>query len=221
MTQSSIVPASAHESKADLAYEQIQRRITDGVYEPGSRLVLDRLARDLDMSTLPVREAIRRLEAEGYVQFQRNVGATVSRLDATSYVQALEALAVLEGAAIVQAAEHLDESDIRAAHALNAEMAISLEKLDGAAYVQLHDDFHALLTGRCSNAHLVDVITKERTRLKRVRHSAFALGAGGRSEIEDHERLLELIAAGAAPYEIEAFTRSHLTRASAALVGDT
>jgi DNA-binding GntR family transcriptional regulator len=220
MTQSSIVPASAHESKADLAYEEIQRRITDGVYQPGSRLVLDRLARDLDMSTLPVREAIRRLEAEGYVHFQRNVGATVSRLDATSYVQALEALAVLEGAAIVQAAEHLDESDLSAAREINVQMASALERLDGAAYVQLHDDFHVVLTRQCPNAHLVDVITKERTRLKRVRHSAFALGISGRNEIDDHERLLELIATRAPAHEIEAFTRSHLTRASAALVGD-
>ena len=142
-------PSPAPTSKANVAYEKIREQIVDGAYQPGTRLVLDRLARELDMSTLPVREAIRRLEAEGYVQFQQNVGATVSALDAASFVQALETFAVLESAATAQAAVHLSVDDLHAAQALNEAMVQALDNLDRPSYAALHDEFHALLTSRC------------------------------------------------------------------------
>ena len=65
-------------SKSQLAYSFIRDRISSQDFTPGYRLVLGSLAKDLDMSVVPVREAIRRLEAEGLVTFERNVGAHVS-----------------------------------------------------------------------------------------------------------------------------------------------
>ncbi|MDT7752584.1 MAG: hypothetical protein QOD96_6246, partial [Pseudonocardiales bacterium] len=56
-------------SKSQHAYEVIKSRIVDGSYSAGYRLVLDRLARELRVSPVPVREAVRRLEAEQFVQF--------------------------------------------------------------------------------------------------------------------------------------------------------
>src|SRR5262245_45003271 len=68
-------------SRFELAYTTIRQRILNGAYGPGYRLVLDELAREIGMSPVPVREAVRRLEAEGYVDFQRNVGARVATFD--------------------------------------------------------------------------------------------------------------------------------------------
>ncbi len=52
-------------SKSRVAYEQIRDRIVGQEYGPGYRLVFSALASDLEMSVVPVREALRRLEAEG------------------------------------------------------------------------------------------------------------------------------------------------------------
>ncbi|HWV76031.1 MAG TPA: GntR family transcriptional regulator, partial [Isoptericola sp.] len=65
-------------SKSQRAYAYLRERIEDGRFVPGYRLVLAQLAGELDMSVVPVREAIRRLEAEGLVTFERNVGAQVA-----------------------------------------------------------------------------------------------------------------------------------------------
>lgn len=208
---------TARTSKANLAYERIREQIIDGAYPPGTRLVLDRLARELDMSTLPVREAIRRLEAEGYVQFRQNVGATVLALDAESFVQALETFAVLESAATAQAAQHVTRDDLAAAAKLNEAMAEALDTLDRARYAALHDEFHALLASRCPNAHLVRVLSNERQRLQRVRVATLALGAAGRRELDEHERLLALIAAGGHDDEIEGLSRAHLAAVTSML----
>ncbi len=62
-------------SKSQQAYHWIKERITRQEFTPGYRLVLGSIAGDLDMSVVPVREAIRQLEAEGLVMFERNVGA--------------------------------------------------------------------------------------------------------------------------------------------------
>jgi DNA-binding GntR family transcriptional regulator len=211
--------ADGRTSKANAAYEQIREQIVEGAYPPGTRLVLDRLARELDMSTLPVREAIRRLEAEGYVQFKQNVGATVAALDADSFVQALETFAVLESAAIAQSAAHLTAADLTSATSLNEQMAKAIDGLDRQRYAALHDQFHVVLTSRCPNTHLANVVANERDRLQRVRLATLGLGEGGRREVEEHRRLLELIKSGAAGDVIEDLCRAHVAASAAALVG--
>lgn len=67
-----------HQSKHERAYALIRQRILDGVYGPGQRLVIDALAAELGISAVPVREAIRRLEAEGRVVYRHNAGARVA-----------------------------------------------------------------------------------------------------------------------------------------------
>jgi outer membrane cobalamin receptor len=61
--------------------------------------VLAKIAEDLGVSVVPVREAIRRLEAEGLVKFERNVGATVAGIDPTEYLYTMQTLSIVEGAA--------------------------------------------------------------------------------------------------------------------------
>ena len=65
-------------SKSESVYRELRSRIISGRYNAGYRLVLDQLAREMGVSAVPVREAIRRLEAERLVTFTRNVGAEVA-----------------------------------------------------------------------------------------------------------------------------------------------
>ena len=75
--------AAPTQSKSQRAYRWIKERIVRQEYTPGYRLVLGTIAGELDMSVVPVREAIRQLEAEGLVTFERNVGAQVALLEET------------------------------------------------------------------------------------------------------------------------------------------
>ncbi|WP_220086928.1 GntR family transcriptional regulator, partial [Burkholderia multivorans] len=68
-------------SKAEHAYQWIRERIGDHTFDAGDKLVLSQIAVELDTSVVPVREAIRRLEADGLVTFERNVGARVAMVD--------------------------------------------------------------------------------------------------------------------------------------------
>ena len=81
-------------SKSQQAYRYVRDRIDDGRFVPGYRLVLGAIAKDLGVSVVPVREAIRLLEAEGLVTFERNVGAQVALLEKAEYLYTMQTLAV-------------------------------------------------------------------------------------------------------------------------------
>jgi DNA-binding GntR family transcriptional regulator len=206
-------------SKAEVAYETIRGRIVDGTFGPGHRLVLDRLAAQLGVSTVPVREALRRLEAEGYVDFKRNLGATVRQIDAADYVQTMEALAVLEATATALAAPVIDSYQVRKAQRLNEELSRALEQLDPAAYIELEQQFHEALYEACPNTYLVELIHREGARLRGITNSTFAfVPERARAAVAEHERLLELIEGRADPGRIEDFAREHRGRTAKRLL---
>jgi len=148
----------AEQSKHEIAYHRIRERILDGRYGPGHRLVLSSLARDLDVSPVPVREAIRRLEAEGLVHFERNVGARVATLQDDEWEQLVEMLALLDGWAFAAAAPRLTPPDIAAAREFNRALrtAASAEQIEHGDVMLLHRRFHRVLYRCCGNRYVIE-----------------------------------------------------------------
>jgi DNA-binding GntR family transcriptional regulator len=199
-------------SKSARAYDFIAARINDGRYSPGYRLVLDPIAQELGTSVVPVREAIRRLEAEGLVTFEHNVGAQVALVHEEEYVTTMQTLSIVEGAATALAAPHLTAADIARARAINGEMIAMLDDFDPVRFTQLNLDFHAVLFERCPNAHIVDLVERGWARLKLLRESTFSFVPGrARGSVEEHEHILQLIEQHADPLEIELTARRHRT----------
>jgi DNA-binding GntR family transcriptional regulator len=200
-------------SKADAAYAVIRARIVDGSFAPGARLVLDQLARELNVSPVPIREAIRRLEAEGYVEFRRNLGAAVATVDVDAYVQSMQTLAVLEAAATALAAPQLQGPEISCARKLNDDLAASLERLDPVSFTDGNHQLHKLLYGSCPNLHMIEMIEREWSRLGAVRRSTFAfVPMRAKQSVAEHEMLIAMIEAREAPESIEQYAREHRMR---------
>ena len=197
-------------SKQERTYAVLRQRIVDGVYGPGHRLVIDALARELEVSQMPVREAIRRLEAEGWVTYVRNQGAQVAPIDADSWTEATATLAVLEGYATALAAPVLTAEDLARMREINGEMLAAIEALDVLAVSQHNLAFHHVIHERCPNSHLRRELQQIEERLDTLRRSIFLyIPMRGRVSIEEHEALLGLIERGADPLEIELAAREH------------
>lgn len=196
-------------SKAEVAYQWIRAGILDGTYAAGHRLVLDRLAGELGVSAVPVREALRRLEAEGYVEFRRNVGATVRTIDAAGYAEAMETLGVLEACATALSAPLLQKREITKARKINEAMARSLEALDPVQFTTLNSEFHETLYRVCTNSYLVGLIDRESDRLRGLRQGFAFVPGRSSNAVSEHNRLLDLIEAGAGVSRIEDYARSH------------
>jgi DNA-binding GntR family transcriptional regulator len=199
-------------SKSERAYQLLHERIGNGQLVPGYRLVLSSIADELGCSVVPVREAIRRLEAEGLVTFERNVGATVASIDATLYLHTMQTLSIVEGAATGLAAHLITDEDLRRARELNNQLRECLENFEPVRFTRLNNQFHAILYGRCPNPHILDLVHRGWNRLNAMRASSFDLVPGrARESVEEHEGLLELLEAKASPHEIEMAARAHRT----------
>jgi DNA-binding GntR family transcriptional regulator len=200
------------ESKSQQAYRFIRTRIDDGRYVPGYRLVLGAIARELDVSVVPVREAIRLLEAEGLVTFERNVGAQVALIKETEYLHTMETLALVEGAATALSAPFISPDHLARAREINERMRRTLDDFEPSRFTELNLEFHAVLFEECPNPHILDLVHRGWNRMKVLRDSSFSFVPGRAHEsVEEHERMLALIEAGADALQIELAARHHRT----------
>jgi len=200
-------------NKHERAYATIRQRIIDGEYEPGARLVIPKLAAELDISALPIREALRRLEAEGFVRFDKNVGARVTRVDSAEWESAMHVLSLLEGYATAIAAECLGPKDIAELRDINEQLSAALSASDISRAKHLNRSFHARLYEACLNEYLMGLVRIGWDRLDSLRGwDTYYLLMRGNHLVNEHGELLDMIEGNAAPADIEAFAREHKLR---------
>lgn len=196
-------------NKQERTYTVLRDRIHSGALAPRARLNIDALARELGVSAIPVREALRRLEAEGWVKFQPNVGAIVAPVDTTLWEQQMIAVAVIEGAATADAAAHLKPSDLTKVRQIAAEMEEVAAEGDLAKFSRLNRRLHATIIARCANAYLLELLEQTNQRLDRIRDTMFTyLPDRSTAAIGEHQRLIELLEGGDTA-EIERYARWH------------
>lgn len=200
-------------NKHERTYATLRKRIFDGTYGPGYRLVLDALARELAVSPVPVREAVRRLEAEGLVVYRRNAGAQVAPVDPRRWEEEMTVLAVLEGFATAEAASEIASEDIARLRELNDAMAQALRSPDVLLFSKLNKEFHFVTYARSSNTYLRELLQETWDRLDMLRRTVFTyIPTRGWASVEEHEQLIEMLEQGSPADEIEAFARTHKLR---------
>jgi DNA-binding GntR family transcriptional regulator len=83
-------------SKNEAVYDALRQSIIQGEFEPGSRLVIDDLAESMGVSQIPIREALRQLEADGFISIEPYVGATLTDINANFIFEIFALLESLE-----------------------------------------------------------------------------------------------------------------------------
>lgn len=200
------------ESKLEHAYISIRGDILAGRLLPGQRLVVDTIARDLKMSPVPVREAIRRLQSDGLLLVERNVGARVAALDEVQWEQAMHALALLDGYAFADAAANITPQIIAEARAVNDRMRDGSNQATAYAEVLgLNREFHSVIYQACENRFTVDLVSRVWDRIDANRAIVALYGATrSHNAVEEHDALLDLLSAGTTPLnELEKVARQH------------
>jgi len=194
--------------KQDAVYQTIRRRILEGHLPAGTHLVPRQLATEFGVSTTPVREAIRRLEAEGWVHTRPNMGTIVGEADLKSWQESIEYLAVLEGYLTAQSARFLSPDDISQLRRLNNEMRGRIESGDVLSMSDTNRAFHDVFYKRCPNQYLAQQAQVLQVRLNAV-HSSLVSQLWRLEVADEHDALLDLIERQASPEEIESLARRH------------
>ena len=197
-------------TKQERVYQAVRERILTGAYGPGYRVVIDAIAEEFEISALPVREAIRRLEAEGLVVYRPNVGAQVAPADPGAFDEEMTVLAVLEGYATALAAPHLGKAGLEQLRAINDRMVAAADRLDSLEFGRLNQEFHAFIHEHCPNSALVSMLRDVARRLDAIRRTVFVqIPYRGSQSVAEHAELIDLIAAEVPAAELEAKAREH------------
>jgi DNA-binding GntR family transcriptional regulator len=147
-------PASEPGSTAQhQAYCHIRRRILTGAMGPGERINPAEIADALLVSRMPVREALRHLDAEGLVVMRPNRGASVIDLTPAEVEEYFQIRAALEGLAVGLAVPHLTDDDIE--HLVLAKEQMDRSKPEPSQWLERHRRFHFALHRKCGRPRLI------------------------------------------------------------------
>jgi DNA-binding GntR family transcriptional regulator len=168
-----LATGAQHLTKRDFAYRSLRDAIMRCDLGPGERLVIDDLARRLNVSIIPVREAIQLLQSEGLVVNVPHAGATVAPVSRESIQDVFTVLEALEIAASRLVAERGDVDELDALDALAKDMDRAVESKDYARWATLNRRFHLAIGASPGLELLREMTERVLARWDRVRHFFF------------------------------------------------
>jgi DNA-binding GntR family transcriptional regulator len=199
-------------SVVDHVYAAIRERIRDGALARGARVHQEDLAAELGVSRTPVREALRRLAAEGLVEMHTNRGARVADVSEGDMRASYEARLIVEpGAARLAAQRGLAEPQAQMRAAVAAQRR-AIGKIRDS--FEANRDFHVALVAASGNGFLRDFV--ENLWVARIGEVVYERQAETpeqmRADADEHEQILEAIVRGDAR-AAETLTRRHISDA--------
>jgi DNA-binding GntR family transcriptional regulator len=199
-------------SVVDQVYGVIRERILTGALPRGARVHQEDVAADLGVSRTPVREALRRLAAEGLIEMRTNRGARVTDLEPDDMRQPYEArLAIEPGAAKLAAQTEVPEGRTRMRKALDAQRR-AIPDVPGT--FAANREFHIALAQASGNAFLLQFI--EHLWVARIGEAIYEHQAESPERMsldaDEHEAILDAIESGDAR-KAESLTRKHIADA--------
>lgn len=195
-------------SPVEQAYSYIMEGIVSGALEPGMRIPTETVADTLGISRMPVRDALRRLEADGVVSIFANRGASIAEYSREQVIELTEMRGVLEGLAARVALPAITDDDIE--ELIHLQRRMEKAKDDLARWTSCHDDFHNYLTSLSRRPLLM----QQTRRIRLMLRPYFRRFYDRSQEMEipgiEHQRIIDAIRARDAE-ALERTVRSHAT----------
>lgn len=207
------VDLGAASSSADVIFDALREAIVEGTLKDGDLLRQDQIATMFNVSRIPVREALARLEEQGLITNQRYKGAVVSSLSLDEISELFEFRALLEGEVIRQAVDQITDQTLDEAKNFAEEFA---RETDSSRWGALNRQFHYTLYKDCKKPYHLQIIANA---LDSAPLSARATGSdiGIERARREHAGILDA-AINRDSAEAAARTRDHILGASRSLI---
>lgn len=202
-------------------FRALRRMILSGELRHGEHLVERRVAETLHVSRTPVREALRKLEAEGLVRREAYRSLVVASLSAEDIVEISRIREVLEGLAAELAASRCSRSQLRTLRSLLSRMEKSFPGETAGpeheAFTRLHAEFHDTLSRASESPRLYHLLSTLRDYLESFATLGYRQLGRTRQACVEHQAIVERIAAGDAEAAAET-ARAHVRHSKEALL---
>lgn len=214
MDKPKLVPIKLNNIKPlrEIVFESLREAIINGILKPGERLMELQLAEQMGVSRTPVREAIRKLELEGFVVMVPRKGAYVSGISVKDIVDIFEVRAALESLAAGLAAERITEEELDELEKVLFQIAAASAKESIDIVAEKDAGFHEILFQASRNQRLVNMITHLQEHIQRFRTTSLSVPGRTKHAIEEHKNIVDAI--GERNVELaQALAREHVENA--------
>lgn len=196
-------------SAADLVFEELYRQIVEARLLPGAKLSEQDVARQMQVSRQPVRDAFYRLSKLGLVHIQPQRATTVALVSEKAVLQARFVRTALETETARVAAGNLAPETVRTLEGLLAAQEAAVEAQDRIRFHTLDDEFHQAICAAAGQPFVWSLIRENKAHMDRVRWMSLSFGA--RLAYDDHVRLFRTLVDGD-PEAAATEMRIHLSR---------
>lgn len=185
-----VLSVEAPVPSSERVYQALRHRILAGMLEPGSRLVELQLATEFTVSRTPVREALKRLTAEGLIRVDPVRGIVVSDVDARELEEIFVVREVLDGLAARLAAGRVSSTDLTKLHLLMDMMRDAVRTGQWEGMVQANIKFHDVLHQAAGNERLRHLTRNLLDFVRRFSNEAFASQERASEVLAEHEEII-------------------------------
>jgi DNA-binding GntR family transcriptional regulator len=185
--------------------------LVEGRIPPGAKLNERELCQLLKVSRTPLREAIKRMAAEGLVDLLPNRGAVAVRLSETDVLPSFAVLADLEGLSGELAARRITSAEVAAIKARHQKMLACFASQDLSGYYQLNAQIHAAINDAARNPVLAKTYREINARVQSLRFRTNQNGSKWQRAVHEHEQMLVALEARD-PVALRAILIEHLLR---------
>ena len=188
------VPANSP-SLHEAIFQKLRSLLVEGAIAPGSKLNERELAERLHVSRTPIREAIRRLAADGLVELIANRGAIAVQLSLADVMHTFDVIAQLEGYSGELAAKNISHATLSELEALQYEMMASYARRDLSSYYKLNLGIHYLINQAANNPVLSQLFTQVNARIEALRFRSNQNGVKWEKAVEEHQEMIDALKA--------------------------
>lgn len=180
-------------TKKDLAYEEIKRLILDGKLSGDMPVSENVLANMLDISRTPVRDALRRLEMDGFVRVIPNQGVVIREVSISEVKEIYDMRIALEEFVVRELADGLSDEDFRNLEAILKKQEEACEKRDAVAFHEEDRKFHDYLMRVYGNAMITNFIARLRDRIEGINVNMLKTPGNMQLFYGEHKRIFEAL----------------------------
>lgn len=192
-------------------YAGIKNAIIGGDFEPGKRLIEEKLAEDMKTSRTPVREAIQKLEKEGLIYRLPRGGFAVKGVTEEEVDEVFGLRGILEGYAGFLATERMEEQELESLEDIIVLEEECLLNMNADEFIRLDSEFHDVLYKAAKNNRLYNLLNDLRDYMYRYRVIIQRYQRKPQLAVQDHREMLSSMRSKNAR-QVEKLVRKHMTR---------
>jgi DNA-binding GntR family transcriptional regulator len=184
---------ASFKTKYEAIYEMLRKEILQAKIKPGEKIVISDLSKKIGVSEIPIREAVKKLESEGFLTIIPHVGITVCKLDPDEIIEFYLIRIELESLAARLATSLISEAEISCLQEINQELESALQRDDREMLYTLNKKFHFKIYVAAKRPHLYKLIVDLWDKVSWIRSVFFLAPQIALDSWREHGEIIEAI----------------------------